>query len=70
MKYLVALLVLPLFAQQILKERILGEKLATDIKRHSKTVEQSSVVSYVQRLGARLVANLDRPSDGTALMSL
>ena len=59
MRCLLALLALPLFAQQISKERALGDKLALDIKQESRIPEDPALLSYVQSVGAELVANLD-----------
>jgi predicted Zn-dependent protease len=59
MRCLHTLLVLRLFAQQIAKDRVLGEKFASDIKQESKTLEDPTALSYVRSVGERLVANLD-----------
>jgi beta-barrel assembly-enhancing protease len=66
MKFVLALIVLPLLAQQpsrgvnfysIEKERVLGEHYAVEIRKQSKPFHHPAVEAYVKRLVAELTAH-------------
>lgn len=59
MRFVLALLALPLLADQTSKERVLGERLAKNIKQESKVVEDATVLGYVRAVGSHLIANLE-----------
>lgn len=68
MKLLIAVLAVPLLAQQrgvnfysIEKERALGESLARDIRQQSPPLANPEVDEYVSQVGAQIVAQLREP---------
>jgi predicted Zn-dependent protease len=73
MKFVVFLLVLPLWAQQNAgayaaeKERALGQQYASDIRTRAKPLPDPLIQSYVKRIGGELVAELKRR--GSAMSS-
>jgi beta-barrel assembly-enhancing protease len=72
MKFVLALTVLPLLAQQpssrgvnlysIEKERVLGEQYAAEMRKQSKPFDNPAVTAYVKRLVAELSAHIDQRS--------
>jgi beta-barrel assembly-enhancing protease len=70
MKYVLALVTVPLLAQQgvnfysLEKERALGKELAAEIKRVSEPIVNAEINPYVNRVGSELLAQLkDRAFD-------
>jgi metalloendopeptidase OMA1, mitochondrial len=54
-RLLLTLVVFPLFAQNYSeKERVLGEQIAAEIRRHSKPLGSTAVEEYVGRVGRRI----------------
>lgn len=58
MKFLLCMLAMPLLAQPLdeAKRRVLGQKLAEEIRKGFRPFENADLAAYVERLGARLAA--------------